>query len=415
MAATSRGLRLMVSLLIVSSLCTEVTAQVVFREDPAVRQVNNETPVDSDTQATAAPMATANADLATGVPDKPASTRPIAQVTTGTGVLPHDHNQKWREYDIRPYTSHITTTERPEQAVIDWVLRETGTEVWFTEPLGLLNASKDTLRVYHTDEMQAVVQEVVDKLVVSQGETHAFSLRLVAVSNPNWRVKALPLMRGVTVQSPGVDAWLLTKENAAVLLTEIRKRTDFSDHNSPNLVIHNGQSQTISAMRPRNYVRNLRLRENAFPAYELEMGQIQEGYSLQVSPLLALDQESVDIVIKCQIDQVENLLPVRFDVPTTNTTRQAAEIQVPQLVSWRLHERFRWPTEQVLLLSCGVVATPAAERTIGPLGLPKLLNTGAARADALLFIEYTGKASQALVGNQPTADRVSVPNNRGRY
>src|SRR5262245_46544802 len=98
MTAMTRGLRLTVSLLFVSLLSKAVTAQVVFREDPAVRQASNESPVETDSQPAVTPMETADApELATSVPDKPVSSRPVAQVSTGTGVLPHDHNQKWRE------------------------------------------------------------------------------------------------------------------------------------------------------------------------------------------------------------------------------------------------------------------------------------------------------------------------------
>lgn len=349
------------------------------------------------------------ADEARSVPSLEPSGRTITKVTSGGGVLPRSHNQKWREYDIRPYTSRVTTTERPEQAVIDWILRETGTEVWFTEPFGVLNATKETLRVYHTEQMHDVVRGIVDRLVSSQAVSHAFGVRLVTIDSPNWRAKALPLMTSVSVQSPGVGAWLLSKENAAILINELRKRIDFREHNSPNLLIHNGQSQTIASLSPRNYVRSLRLRENAFPAYELEMGQLQEGYSLQISPLLSLDERSVDVVIKCQIDQIEKLVPVNIDVPTVTTARQNVQVQVPQIVSWRLHERFRWPTDQVLLLSCGVVATPAAERS--PLGLPNLLGRKAGRADALLFLESNGKASQSLVGDRAAGN----PNYQNRY
>jgi hypothetical protein len=142
------------------------------------------------------------------------------------------------------------------------------------------------------------------------------------------------------------------------------------------------------------------------------MGQIQEGYSLQISPLLALDERSIDAVLKCQIDQVEKLIPVSIDVPTVSAARQTVQVQVPQLVSWRLHERFRWPTDQVLLLSCGVIATPAADRSL--LGLPMLVGGDVGRADALLFIESNGKSSQTLAGDRRSADR-SSPNYRGRY
>jgi hypothetical protein len=60
----------------------------------------------------------------------------IARVTKGSGALPNNFGQVWREYDISPYTLRVTTTNRPEQAIVDWILRETGYEAWHSEPLG---------------------------------------------------------------------------------------------------------------------------------------------------------------------------------------------------------------------------------------------------------------------------------------
>ena len=341
---------------------------------------------------------------------------PITLVSKGSGVLPNDAGQVWREYDISPYTSRVTTTERPQQAIVDWILRETGTEVWFSEPLGLLNAGRNKLYVYHTPEMQRLVLDVVDRFVSSQAESYVFSLRLVTISSPNWRTAAMPLLLPVDSKSAGVDAWLLSKENAAVLIGQLRKRTDFHEHNSPNILIQNGQSYTITRTTPRNYVRSVRLKPSTWPGYELEMGQMQEGYSLQISPLMSLDGTTIDAVLRCNIDQIEKLIPVPVDVPGLGGAAQRVQIQVPQIVSWRLHERFRWPANQVLLLSCGVVASPTSERT-GPLGLPLPplpLAQSPGRADALLFIESKGKASQTLLEAQRNY-RDGNPSYSGRY
>ena len=68
--------------------------------------------------------------------------------------LPNSAGQVWREYDITPYTSRVTTTENPQQAILDWILRETGNEMWFNEPLGILHANRSQLYVYHTPEIQ---------------------------------------------------------------------------------------------------------------------------------------------------------------------------------------------------------------------------------------------------------------------
>ena len=66
----------------------------------------------------------------------PPATR--ARVSKGSGTLPNDQGQVWREYDIRPYTNRVANTARPEQAIVDWILRETGYEAWHSDPVGLL-------------------------------------------------------------------------------------------------------------------------------------------------------------------------------------------------------------------------------------------------------------------------------------
>src|SRR4029077_19012822 len=116
--------------------------------------------------------------------------RQIARVSEGPDTLPNDAGQGLRAYDIRPYTRRVTSTNRPEQAIVDWILRETGYEAWHSEPVALLCAGADTLTVYHTPEVQAVVSEVVDLFVDSQAESNAFGLRVITVGSPNWRAKA---------------------------------------------------------------------------------------------------------------------------------------------------------------------------------------------------------------------------------
>lgn len=362
------------------------------------------------------PSATPSAAAEPAVtPITPTATR----VTSGDGKLPAGAGQVWREYDIRPYTSKVTTTEKPEQAIVDWVLRETGTDVWFTDAVSVLNADRDTLRVYHTPEVQRVVAGVVDRFVVSQAETYSLGMKLVTIGSPAWRAKYHTMLRPVTVQSPGVEAWLMSKEHATFLAAELAKRSDFRELNAPSVMVQNGQSQTIAQTKMRTYIRGVRMKE-AFPFYETENGQIDEGYSLQVSPLFTTDGSGMDIVLKCHIDQLEKLVPVTLEIPQGPQAAPArVAIQVPQVVSWRLHERFKWPADQVLLLSCGVVASPTGEKT-SPLGIPGLAG-GPARADALLFIESHGKLGAApLAGASPSgppaASTAVAPSiSRGRY
>lgn len=332
------------------------------------------------------------------------------------GQLPRESGQEYREYDIRPYTGYLTKHDHPEQAIVDWILRETGTDVWFGNPFGFFSADRDTLSVYHTPEMQAVVSEVVDRFVSGNTDPQVVNLRMMTVGNPNWRSRVHLAMQHVSVQSPGVQAWLLTKENAALVVAMLKQRSDAKEVQMVDVVTYNGQNQELSSIRGRNYVRNIRQAPSGWPPYEPETGQVQEGYRLELSPLLSRDGRSIDCVIRADIDQVDKLVPVDLDLPLPNGQTHRARIEVPQVVSWRLHERFRWPTDMVLLLSCGVIASPDRQPSTVPLlNLDAITGTTAGRADALLFMEFRGRASDNLIKAPEIASAPGADFTRGRY
>jgi hypothetical protein len=378
------------------------------------------------TPSTTTPAVTASPSAATAAastPAAPASAKPtvpeavrqpIARVTEGSNTLPNGQGQVWREYDISPYTLRVTTTNRPEQAIVDWILRETGYEAWHSEPLSVLSATQRTLRVYHTPQMHAVVADIVDRFVRSQADVQAFTLRIVTLDDPSWRTRAHRVMRAVAAQTPGVQAWVLQKEDAAMLLADLRRRTDYREHSSPHLLVGSGQSTLVSTMRARSYVRDVVLRGETWPGYEAVPGQVEEGLALEFSPLLSVDGRLIDAMLKCDIDQVEKMVAAGVDAPTAASPRQRAQVEVPQVSRCRFHERFRWPIDQVLLVNLGMVPMPfpADARSLIP-GLPLPLTPAPSRADLLIFIESKGEVGQAVRALQP-ADR-EAKTYHGRY
>ena len=309
----------------------------------------------------------------------------FTKVTRGTGTLPNSAGQVWREYDIEPYVRRMKNTERPEQAIVDWVLRDTGTDMWFREPVGVLSANSTTLKVYHTPKVQRIVAKIVDRFVGGVNQSYGVSIRLLTVGNVNWRESAWPALTPVTVNSPGVEAWLIEKEGAAVLLANLRSRGDFREHNSPNMLVRSGQSETLRQSWPRSYMRGVE--RSGDGRYQLSPGEVRAGYSLKISPLVAIDGRTVDAAIKCNVNQIERMTPLSLNVPS-GTVSQRVQVEVPQVASWSVHERFRWPIDKVLLVSRGVVAMPGLEDSPKLIpGLSKLVNGVAPRADALLMLE----------------------------
>jgi len=321
---------------------------------------------------------------------------PIARVSAGPGTLPNDAGQEWREYDITPYTARVSSTVKPEQAILDWILRETGYEAWHGTPLGILSVDSRRVIVYHTPPMQAVVQDIVDRFVNSEAESHVFGMRVVTLGSPDWRSKHHSVLHPVATQSQGTSAWLMAKEDFALMVADLRRRSDFREHGTPHLMVNNGQSKQVSANQTRNYVRDVILKaDGSWPGYEPVMGQFDEGFKLEFNPLLSIDGTVVDAVIRCDVDQVEKMVPVMIDVPTTAAPRQRQKVEVSQGISIRLHERFRWPTDQVLLISLGVGPAPIPDAS-GALSVPLL--SGPPRAEMLIFVESRGK-----LGAQPSA------------
>ncbi|MCO8122767.1 hypothetical protein NHH03_13550 [Stieleria sp. TO1_6] len=343
---------------------------------------------------------------------------PSGEQLQGGGKLPNNAGQEFRSYDLTPYTGYLQNQDKPEQAIVDWLIRETGTDPWFTSPFGFMNATRDKLSVYHTREMHEVVSGIVDRFVSGEKDPQVLSLRVMTVGSPNWRSQAHLLMQHVNVDSPGVQAWLLSKENAALVLNQLRQRTDTRQVHALDMITHNGQTQKLASTRGRNYVRNVKRAATGWPPYEPETGEIQEGYQLSISPLLSVDGASIDCVIDAKIDQVDKLNAVELDLPLPNAQIHRAQIDVPQVVSWKLHERFRWPSDMVLLLSCGVIASPERPQSSVPLlNLNMLTGTTPGRADALMFIAFRGRAADNLTSTLTTphiSSGASAPN-RGRY
>lgn len=330
-----------------------------------------------------------------------------AKVTKGSGSLPNDAGQVWRDYEIRPYTARIANEPKPQQRIVDWILRETGYEAWHGETVGILSANRETLSVYHTPAMQAIVADIVDRFVNGRAAERAFSMRILTVRNPDWRVKALRLMTPISVQSPGLQGWIMPKENHALLLSELARRSDVRDYNAAGQLVPNGQAIVFSTMRPRGYVKGIIPTQQAWPGYQPETGQLDEGASLEFNPLLSMNLDTAEAVIKLRMAQVEKMRRVSLDLPAPavaggSTGGQRLQIEVPQVTMANLHERFRWPADQVLLLSMGMVATPGPESG-GAFSdmLPDMMKSPP-RADALLFVQ--ARNSQTPTAG-PTAQR----------
>jgi hypothetical protein len=336
-----------------------------------------------------------------------------AKPTRAAGSLPNDHGQVWREYDLTPYVSRVADNPRPEQAVVDWILRETGYESWHTEPLAILSASPETLRVYHTPAMQATVAEIVERFVNEEEATHVVSLRVVSLGAAHWRAQMPARLSPVEVQSPGLQAWLMAKEEAGILLAELSKRKDFKEYGSPQQLVLNGQPTVISTVRTRNYTQHLLPGIAGVSVYEPRSSEIEEGIAVELTPLVSSDGESIDAVLRCNIDQLERVIPISLESNLPTVGRERTKVEVPQRSQLRVKETFRWNTPEVLVVSLGMAPAPdLAEASLLEKAIPLSLPTTAPRAEVLLILESRGRRA---VGDAQDSAKSAPTAPHGRY
>lgn len=340
----------------------------------------------------------------------------IANVTKDLKEIPRDHDQIWREYDITPYTKGRTFAAgtRPEQTIIDWIIRQTGAKTWHSDIFSTLSADSEKLYVYHTKEVQLIVADIVDRFLTQQFVNDSCKIRAVSMSRPDWIARNHQYLRPIPIVSPGIQAWILEREGAQLLLQDLSRRSDFKEIAQPQFLIPNGVAHNVSAKKQRTYLRDIQLNTAALNGYAEDRVTIDEGFGISFIPLALLDGQGIDATIQLDIVQIEKMIPMMIDAPTATNPRQRVQIESPQVACFKMDEQIRWPKNQVLLIDLGTIPMPEnAAQTENVTIFSKLAKDmgSVRRANILLFIENTTGAAPISVPTlvQPTGVQTPQP------
>ena len=261
--------------------------------------------------------------------------------------------QFWREYNLAPFTSRQNTPGRPEQAVVDWIIQETGDETWHGEEVAVLSAGRGRLQVFHTPDVQDQVAEIVDRFVRPPQWQVLMKFEILSCSNLDWRSGLIHLLKPVATGPEGQHVWAVAPEDAALVRERLRRTSQARLLNRLSVAASNGQTSAVDAGQPMSYISGLELASGAFTAYNPVIGRVNEGVKLRVTPLWTPDGNSVDLRLLLTSRAVRRLHQAQSTAPLS-TGNQNATVQVPEVSATMLDQSLRWPTSQVLLISAGV-------------------------------------------------------------
>lgn len=295
--------------------------------------------------------------------------------------LQADGGQVMQSYDISPFVEQAGPGS--QKLVVDWVLQETGYSAWHGTQLAAIAADEKSLRCFHVPSIQGRVAEVVARFTTDAASPHRFSVRVIGMAGPAWRGAAVPKLEPIPTATPGVQAWMLPREELAMLLARVGGRSDFRELPTGAVLAANGQPAVISGGRRRPYIQDVSIRPDVWPGWQAVQAEADEGLSLDVHPLLSKDGDSIEAVVRCRIDQIERMAPVVIGSPTPDRSR--VQIEVPQLSSIRVGERFRWPSTHALVVGLGIVPWPVPDPVAGQ--GPALFAGNAVRRDVVVIVE----------------------------
>ncbi len=297
--------------------------------------------------------------------------RSLAQVPSSDG-------QVWKTYDISPFVR--AAGEGSQRYVVDWILQETGYASWHGEIPSTLSATPTTLSCFHTPDMQEKVADAAARFVDDAAVPDRFSVRVLGLDGPSWRTEARPAITAIPAATPGVQAWIAPRETAAAVLARIRSRSDCHELPTGPVLAANGLPATLSGGRKQPYVQDVAPRPDAWPGWQPQSAACDEGFAIDIHPLLSRDRTVIEAVVRCRIDQIERMAPVALASPASS---QRVQVEVPQVAAVRVGERFRWPANQTLFIGLGLVPWPVPAQNVTPVALL----TDVKRCDVVIVVE----------------------------
>ena len=334
----------------------------------------------------------------------------IAKISATMEKIPQEHGQSWREFDITPHTKDRklpTGSSRhdlpPEQVMIDWILRQTGTNTWHTAPFSLLTADSEKLYAFHTKEQLLVVADIVDRFVCPQLWNEACTLRIVSTSRPDWLSKIHSQLKPIKMATPGVQGWIKEKTTAQSLLQELGRRSDFKELIPPQPVITHGIQHNVVVKKQRSYLRDVQPNPSVLNGFAEDRVTVDEGIGLSITPLALLDGQHMATAIKLDIVQIERMFTTMIEIATASNPRQRVHIESPQMAYFKLDEIVVFPKNAVLLLDLGTVPLPNTVEGETRNVLEEISRgiNPARRGNVLIFIECTSGGVAPAVSSIP--------------
>lgn len=284
----------------------------------------------------------------------------------GASSLPAEAGQIFVDYDLTPYTSQYPNLPHPERTIIRWIMADTGESFWFEEPFGFLSADSAHLRVYHTVKVQQYVSNVLDRFIDPEKKKQQFTVKIVMVDSPDWRTKGADWIRPYPAKAEGISCWTLDNTGYISLTQFLSRRSGFKELNQARDIVPNAETfGWVFPASKREYSRDIQVAASNPNGYVTDRTSIDEGYRIEVTPLLSTNGDLIEFMILCNSTVIEKMHTFPLRIPTSQSPRQQLNGETPQIAAREVKEKISFPRDRILLIDLGLVPIPEPTKEDG--------------------------------------------------
>ncbi len=270
--------------------------------------------------------------------------------------IPPEAGQRWKRWDISGYTGlpeHPAGTV-PQNAIVEWIFRRTGTPTWYGEKTAALSARRAEIRAYHDAETLKKVGDVIERFTHASEDILSLRVRIVTAVDTRWRYAVFSRLTPVSSGPQGQQIWTLKSEDAAFVLAQMQINQGFRLLINDTYSMVNGQNLKIEKFIPRAFTGGMQRTSTAGFGAQPKVEQIDEGVWLRLSPLLSYEGDTLDIYIDLMVNTVKSLHRTRVIAPREIGPNEIT-LDVPEVLESRLSQTVKdWPLGQSLLISGGI-------------------------------------------------------------
>ena len=319
--------------------------------------------------------------------DDPRDTPPPPAAGAGAADPPDNfrgeagHN--WLTHDISAYTSLAATPENPnpENALVEWIFRGTGSAVWHGESIAVLSAGRARLRAYHNPSVLKRVDEMARRFTDSTADMLSVRVRFVAAQDPRWRYAVFSRLQRVAFGPHGQQAWTIGRDDFNLVQQQLLAYQGFMLLADETLKLVNGQTLTVDTLDGIDYFAGPQ-REGAV-GFQPTTQSLKEGVVLRFSPLLNFEGDLIDAAVDLRATTIQRLYGMKVLAPREVGPNEVA-IDVPEVTETRLNQTIsRWPLGETLVISAGITPGILQSKT----GFLRLPGTKPTDTELLAFLE----------------------------